>query len=177
MGRWDFDDERSTGSGSAEGDGVRAARRRGTTTGRAFTRCLSAARFVLGIGTTRSREHALALPSGPSREPVRDEARLYHLRGSEVELLERAGRYRAVFTDDLQADAKDVTRARTDVASLERQGLIETRTVTRLRDGAVADVVSVTHAGKALLDHHRDPARDRGTGVPRGLGEAGGGLA
>ena len=87
---------------------------------------------------------------------------MYHLRGSEVELLERAGRYRAVFMDDLQADAKDVTRASTDVASLERQGLIETRTATRLRDGAVADVVSVTHAGKALLDHHRDQARDLG---------------
>ena len=75
-------------------------------------RSLSAARFVLAIGTTRSREHALTLPSGPSREPVRDEARLYHLRGSEVDLLERAGRYRAVFTDDLQADVKDVARAR-----------------------------------------------------------------
>jgi DNA-binding PadR family transcriptional regulator len=67
-----------------------------------------------------------------------------------------------VFTDDLQADVKDAARARTDLASLERQGLVETRSVTRLRDGAVADVVSVTSAGKALLDHHRDQARDAG---------------
>ena len=161
MGRWDFDDERSTGSGGAEGDGV----------GREPSQDDDGPRIHAlperGALRTRDtdhtpREHALTLPSGPSREPVRDEARLYHLRGSEVELLERVGRYRAVFIDDLQADAKDVTRARTDVASLGRQGLIETRTATRLRDGAVADVVSVTHAGKALLDHHRDQARDLG---------------
>ena len=29
--------------------------------------------------------------------------------------------------------------------------------MTRLREGSVTDVVSVTPAGKALLDHHRDP--------------------
>src|SRR5438045_982532 len=31
----------------------------------------------------REREHHLTLPSGPDREPVRDGARLYHLRGTE----------------------------------------------------------------------------------------------
>jgi hypothetical protein len=109
-----------------------------------------------------SREHALTLPSGSAREPVRDEGRLYHLRGSEVDLLERVGRYRAVFVDDLKAEVDDVARAHTDLRSLERQGLIESRTATRLRDGAVADVLSVTHAGKSLLDHHRDNALDVG---------------
>jgi hypothetical protein len=109
-----------------------------------------------------SREHALTLPSGTVRETVRDEGRLYQLRGSEVDLLERAGRYRAVFTDDLMTNVNDVARANTDLASLQRQGLLESRPVTRLRDGAVADVVSVTHAGKSLLDHHRDPACDVG---------------
>ncbi len=161
MGRWDFEDERSTGDGSTKGEGARAPASRLDDEPRIHTlpeRVLLHAR----ARDDASREHALTLPSGPSREPVRDDARLYHLRGSEVDLLERAGRYRAVFTDDLQADVRDAAWARTDLASLERQGLIETRSVTRLRDGAVADVVSVTHAGKALLDHHRDQARDVG---------------
>lgn len=34
--------------------------------------------------------------------------------------------------------------------------------MTRLREGAVADVVSVTPAGKALLDHHRNPEHNPG---------------
>jgi hypothetical protein len=34
--------------------------------------------------------------------------------------------------------------------------------VTRLREERVADVVSVTREGKALLDHHRDPEQSAG---------------
>lgn len=111
---------------------------------------------------TEERTHQLSLPSGQQREPVRDQTRLYRLRGSESDLLERAGRYRVVFVDDLRANADSDTRFQEDLRSLERQGLIEERTVTRLADGKVADVLSVTRAGKALLDHHRDPGRDRG---------------
>lgn len=110
----------------------------------------------------REREHHLTLPAGPDREPVRDEARVYHLRGSEVDLLERAACFRSVFTDDLRQASGDEARANTDVRSLERQGLIEERTITRLRDGTVADVIAVTDEGKALLDHHRDPSQDVG---------------
>jgi DNA-binding MarR family transcriptional regulator len=56
----------------------------------------------------------------------------------------------------------DDARARTDLRSLERQGLIEERTVTRLRDVAVADVITVTDEGKALLESHRDSQHDVG---------------
>jgi hypothetical protein len=35
---------------------------------------------------------------------------------------------------------------------LERQGLVEQRTLTRLRDGRVADVIVVAAEGKALVD-------------------------
>jgi hypothetical protein len=79
-----------------------------------------------------------------------------------VDLLERAARFRTVFTDDLRDDSGDAGRFREDLHSLKHQGLLDERTVTRLRDGRVADVVSVTRAGKALLDHHRDPDLDRG---------------
>ena len=38
-----------------------------------------------------SREHHLTLPDGREREEVRDSGRVYHLRGSEVDLLEAPG--------------------------------------------------------------------------------------
>jgi hypothetical protein len=108
-----------------------------------------------------SRGHNLTLPDGREREVVRDHATLYHLRGSEVDLLERAARYRVTFTEDLKHDASH-GRFDEDLRSLKEQGLIAERSVTHLRDRSVADVVSVTAAGKALLDHHRDPDHDRG---------------
>jgi hypothetical protein len=46
--------------------------------------------------------------------------------------------------------------------SLNEQRLIEAQTVTHVRDGTVADIVSVTPGGQAVLDHHRDPGRDLG---------------
>jgi len=161
MGRWDFEDERSTPTEAAKGDDGRESLARDEEQ--------PGVQPLPERGSLRardqdggSREHALTLPSGSAREPVRDEGRLYHLRGSEVDLLERVARYRAAFTDDLKAEVNDVAQTRTDLASLERQGLIDSRSATRLRDGAVADVMSATHAGKALLDHHRDDTRDVG---------------
>jgi hypothetical protein len=103
------------------------------------------------------RGRGLTLPEGRDRQEVRDQGRTYRLRGSEVELLERAAQYRVTFTEDLKQDAGDANRFNDDLRSLKEQGLIEERTVTRLREGAVADVISVTGEGKALLDHHRDP--------------------
>jgi len=105
----------------------------------------------------RERGHRLTLPEGRDREVVRDLGRAYHVRGSEVELLERAAQYRVTFTEDLKRDAGDTGRFRDDLRSQKEQGLISERTVTRLRERTVADVVTVTRAGKALLDHHRRP--------------------
>jgi hypothetical protein len=110
----------------------------------------------------RGREHDLTLPSGRDRELVRHDGRDYHLRGSEVDLLERAGQFRAVFTEDLKGEFSDPARFREDLRSLHRQDLINERTVTRLRDGHVADVVSVTGNGMDLLDQHRNPDREDG---------------
>jgi hypothetical protein len=108
------------------------------------------------------RAHTLTLPVNRDREEVRQQGRTYHLRGSEVELIERAAQYRVTFTDDLKHDGGDVGRFRDDLRSLKEQGLIAERTVTRLREKTVADVVNVTPAGKALLDHHRDAEYDSG---------------
>lgn len=108
-----------------------------------------------------SREHSLTLPGGRECEAVPDRGRVYHLRGSEVDLLERAAQYRVTFTEDLKQDAHH-DRFEEDLRSLKEQGLVAERSVTHMRDGKVADVVSVTREGKALLDHHRDPDHDSG---------------
>jgi DNA-binding PadR family transcriptional regulator len=156
MGRWDRDDERSSEPPALErGHADRPAR---ADPIRELPEELTRERDP-GL---QEREHHLTLPSGPDREPVRDDARVYHIRGSEVDLLERAACFRSVFTDDLRRASGDDARARADLRSLERQGLIEERTVTRLRDGAIADVMTVTAEGNALLDHHRDPHQDVG---------------
>ena len=84
------------------------------------------------------------------------------MRGSEVDLLERAAQYRVTFTEDLKQDSGDVSRFTNDLRSLKDQGLIAERTVTHLREGIVADVVSVTPEGKALLDDHRHTEHDSG---------------
>jgi hypothetical protein len=71
--------------------------------------------------------HGLTLPEGRDRQEVRDQGRIYHLRGSEVELLERAAQYRVTFTEDLKQDAGDANRFKDDLRSLKEQGLIEER--------------------------------------------------
>jgi hypothetical protein len=107
------------------------------------------------------RPHTLDLPAGPHREPVRDRDHVYQLRGTEVDLLETVGRFRAAFTEDVVHATADPNRAREDLRSLIRQDLLAERTVTKLRDGRSEDVVSLTSAGKDLLDHHRNPSADR----------------
>lgn len=47
------------------------------------------------------RGHGLTLPGRRDRQDVRDQGRIYHLRGSEVELLARAAQFRVTFTEDL----------------------------------------------------------------------------
>lgn len=108
------------------------------------------------------RGHGLTLPEGRERQDVRHQGRIYHLRGSEVDLLERAAQYRVTFTEDFKQNAADDKRFKDDLSSLKEQGLIAERTVTRLREGRVADVISVTQSGKTLLDHHRDPDHHSG---------------
>ena len=161
MGRYDFDDARSQAAPSPSGSdrGGDPLRRDHEPQIRPLPDRVQPRTRDVDPG---AREHRLMLPSGLHRESVRNEMRVCQLRGSEVDLLERAARFRAVFTDDLKHDTGNAGRFRDDLRSLKQQELIEERTVTRVRDGKVADVVSVTRAGKALLDHHRDPQHDLG---------------
>jgi hypothetical protein len=159
MGRWDSDDARSPAWSPHARDrddliGRDAGPRIRNLSDRFPPRALD--------GDRGERDHQLILPSGTHREPVRDDGRTYHLRRSEVDLLERAARFRSVFTRDLERASAGSDRFRPDVCSLERQGLIAERVVTDLRSGQVAGVLAVTSEGKTLLDHHRDSERDRG---------------
>ena len=159
MGRWDFDDDARSPDASASREPERSDIARHDR--EPEIRDLPDRLEDRGRDRTeRGREHDLTLPEGRDRELVRHDGRDYHLRGSEVDLLERTGRFRVVFTEDLKRDAGDDPRFREDLRSLQRQDLIDQRTVTRLRDGTVADVVAVTRAGKSLLDHHRNPDTD-----------------
>ena len=111
MGRWDFEDERSTGTESAKGNDERDSPSRDDEQPRVER--LSERGSLRGRdrdGT--SREHALTLPSGSAREPVRDEGRVYHLRGSEVDLLERAVAASARLADSASARAATYSAVR-----------------------------------------------------------------
>jgi hypothetical protein len=161
MGRWDIDDAARSPDRPASNTTERIATRPRTPEPN-VTRLQDRVPPRSHQEIDSERGSGLTLPEGRNREEVRDQGRTYHLRGSEVDLLERAAQYRVTFTDDLRQDAGDADRFKDDLRSLKEQGLIEERTVTRLRERRVADVVSVTSAGKAVLDHHRDPDHDSG---------------
>lgn len=159
MGRWDSIDDPRDGHSSES----RSGQGRGSTEARAvpvehLPNSLPERSSSLG----GRREHSLSLPTGAEREPVHLDGRTMHLRGSEVDLLERAARFRVTLTADLKADAGGGTRADDDVRSLVRQGLLAERTVTNLRDGVQASVVSATPVGQRLIETHRGAAEDRG---------------
>lgn len=159
MGRWDSIDDPRDGHSSEN----RSAQGRGSKE----TRSVAVERLpdslperspTLGV----RREHSLGLPTGAEREAVHLDGRTLHLRGSEVDILERAARFRVTLTADLKADAGGGTRADDDVRSLVRLGLLGERTVTNLQDGVQASVVSATYVGQRLLDTHRGSAEGRG---------------
>jgi len=160
MGRWDLGDDARLPETTSERSPDRAETSRQDPELRITPlpdRIAARSRDDQGEG----REHSLTLPDEREREVVPDRGRVYHLRGSEVDLLERAAQYRVTFTEDLKQDAHH-DRFDEDLRSLKEQGLIAERSVTHMRDGKVADVVSVTREGKAPLDHHRDPDHDGG---------------
>jgi hypothetical protein len=70
MGRWDFENERSTGSESANRDDQRVSPSRDDETPRMHVLSERGSIQARDRGDA-SREHALTSPSGSAREPVR----------------------------------------------------------------------------------------------------------
>jgi hypothetical protein len=93
MGRWDIDDAARSPDRAATNSVDRAdATRRDHELKVTPLRDSVSPRSRQQIDGDRG--HDLTLPEGRDRQEVRDQGRTYHLRGSEVELLERAAQYR-----------------------------------------------------------------------------------
>src|SRR6187399_2717801 len=101
----------------------------------------------------------LDLPRGERRETVESRTRDYRLRGSETRILATVGAFRVVPADDLTDRRGTPETLKEDLRSLDRQGLIERRTVPINREAT--RVVVLTKAGKSLLDAHH-PTREAG---------------
>jgi hypothetical protein len=97
----------------------------------------------------------LNLPRGRERETVHDRDREYTLRGSESRTLATVGAFRVVSSRDVRDHRDRPADPRSGVRHLREHGLVETIRVPESRDYAV----SLTGAGRSLLESHRD--RDR----------------
>lgn len=96
----------------------------------------------------------LALPRTDAREPVHHGGQTYHLRGSESAALATIGAFRVVPAADLDTvpAGRDVWHG--DVRSLSDQGLVDRARVAI--NGEPTHVLTLTRAGKALLDDRRE---------------------
>lgn len=97
----------------------------------------------------------LSLPRGPDRELVRVGSRTVALRNSEARALALVGAFRV-------ADARDVEpqggrdRWHGDLEHLRREGLVSL--TPQVLDGQRTALVTLTDAGRSVLEQHRQPA-------------------
>jgi hypothetical protein len=111
----------------------------------------------------------LDLPRGLDREPVSVDGERYDLRGSEVRTLATVGAFRVVPVDDLRDVAGSPgDRWHGDLEHLREQGLI--RHVAAVDRDNGTDLVSLTNAGRNLLEAHR--IRDHAPGQAFSVGPA-----
>lgn len=102
------------------------------------------------------RELPQSSPAGDLRDTTRnvyrDRERTYSLRNSEIHTLIEAGRFRVVDTDDLArfAYAGDRDRMESDIRNLVRQGLVEERGTSVLKNES-RQVLTLTKKGHRLI--------------------------
>jgi hypothetical protein len=109
------------------------------------------------------------LPRDRVRELVHNRDREYTLRGSEARTLATVGAFRVVSSRDLRDhDGRPADPRSGDLRHLREQGLIDIQRVPGYRDHAV----TLTKAGRSLLDSHRDPDREHSQTFSAGLGRA-----
>ncbi len=114
---------------------------------------------------------AFDLPQGLRREPVVVRGRRYRLRGTESRLLEVVGTFRSAWTRDLTIGTHggDTHRLEIEVRSLTAQGLVQQRRVAADRHGHSVVALSLTDAGKALLEHRRNPSAHAARETPQAI--------
>lgn len=111
----------------------------------------------------------LDLPRGMDREPVSVDGERYDLRGSEVRTLATVGAFRVIPVDDLRdVEGSPGDRWHGDLEHLREQGLI--RHVAAVDRDNGTDLVSLTNAGRNLLEAHR--IRDHEPGQAFSVGPA-----
>lgn len=111
----------------------------------------------------------LDLPRGLDREPVSVDGERYDLRGSEVRTLATVGAFRVIPVDDLRdVEGSPGDRWHGDLEHLREQGLI--RHVAAVDRDNGTDLVSLTNAGRNLLEVHR--IRDHEPGQAFSVGPA-----
>lgn len=111
----------------------------------------------------------LDLPRGLDREPVSVDGERYDLRGSEVRTLATVGAFRVIPVDDLRdVEGSPGDRWHGDLEHLREQGLI--RHVAAVDRDNGTDLVSLTNAGRNLLEAHR--IRDHEPGQAFSVGPA-----
>ena len=111
----------------------------------------------------------LDLPRGLDREPVSVDGERYDLRGSEVRTLATVGAFRVIPVDDLRdVEGSPGDRWHGDLEHLREQGLI--RHVAAVDRDNGTDLVSLTNAGRNLLEAHR--SRDHEPGQAFSVGPA-----
>jgi DNA-binding MarR family transcriptional regulator len=86
-------------------------------------------------------------------------------------MLEVVGTFRAVWTRDLAIGTHggDTHRLEGDVRSLTAQGLVQQRRVAADRHGQSVVAVSLTDAGKALVEHRRNPSGHASMDAPQAI--------
>ena len=116
---------------------------------------------------TRTRDprdaftQGLDLPRGLHREPVSVDGERYDLRGSEARTLAAIGAFRVIPVDDLrEAGGSPGDRWHGDLEHLQEQGRMRHIAAAGRENGT--DLVSLTNAGRNLLEAHRSHAHEHG---------------
>lgn len=101
----------------------------------------------------------LDLPKTDTRRPVSDRSRMYELRASEARILATVGTFRVVPARDLTGSRRALDPWNGDLRRLREAGLV--RAVPHMVGRERTTLVTLTEAGRDLLEHNRSDSGER----------------